>query len=75
MTLHHEAHSVSAVGVAGPSVHARGGIFRLLDRYRRYREYRGAETALARLSDEELDDIGVRRCDIHSRVWGIHTRR
>ncbi|MFV2091684.1 MAG: DUF1127 domain-containing protein [Hyphomicrobiales bacterium] len=36
---------------------------------RRYREYARAESQLKQLSTRELDDIGLRRSEIHACVW------
>ena len=43
-------------------------VSRLLDRIRAYRRYRATVDQLQRLSDQQLEDLGIRRYDIPRRA-------
>lgn len=54
-----EAHSIPRSGVAVEGVFAA-----LVARFKAWRSYRATFKALSQLSDAELKDIGITRCDI-----------
>jgi len=52
-----------------------GGIGSLFTKFARYRRYAKAEAQLLAMTDRQLDDLGVARGEIHSRVWAKFDRR
>lgn len=69
MTFLSEATSAPASVIATLFNDAIRGISNVGTLISRYRAYAKAEGELLRLSDHELDDLGIRRTEIRDRVW------
>jgi len=52
-----------------------GGIGNLFSILIRYRNYSKAESQLLAMTDRQLDDLGVARAEIRSRVWANFDRK
>jgi uncharacterized protein YjiS (DUF1127 family) len=74
MTFLTEATSAPASVIASLLGDAARGISSLFAHASRYREYSRAEAQLMKLSDHELDDLGIGRSEIRARVWSDFDR-
>jgi len=52
-----------------------GGIGNLFSLVSRYRDYSKAEAQLLAMTDRQLDDLGVARAEVRSRVWANFARK
>ena len=75
MAYANDVRSARVGAAAGLIETLRAKVGDLFTSYFRYRDYARAEAQLRKMTDRELDDIGISRAEIHKRVWADYNAR